>query len=130
MRAFAISAAKAPRLAPAVRDPGRGQAGHQNLRDVRGTEHGFDEGHGGAALDAMRARILGMQRRVVDRLPGGSRFLAGLWSRSPLRIAVKRTGGCRRARALTQFFGSRNYRPICCLKSSISAAHALYRLSA
>src|SRR5258706_15152583 len=54
-------------------------------------EHGFDDGHGGAALDAMRARILGMQRRVVDRLPGGLAFLAGLPSRSPLRIAVTET---------------------------------------
>ena len=60
-------------------------------------EHGFDDGHRGAALDAMRARILGMQRRVVDRLPGGLAFLAGLPSRSPLRIAVERRAQHRRA---------------------------------
>ena len=91
-----ISSAKTPRLGPTVCDAGRGRVGHRSLRDVRGTEHGFDDGHGGAALDAMRARILGMQRRVVDRLPGGLAFLAGLPSRSPLRIAVERRAQHRR----------------------------------
>ena len=109
-----ISSAKTPRLGPTVRDAGRGRVGHRSLRDVRGTEHGFDDGHGGAALDAMRARILGMQRRVVgcqvaSRSSPGCR--RGRRCGSRLRdehsivarhgiLVSKATGSCRRARAL------------------------------
>jgi hypothetical protein len=75
MRAFAISSAKALRLGPTVRDTGRGRAGHRNLRDVRGTEHRFDDGHGGAALDACAPGYSGCSGVLsigcqVARVPG------------------------------------------------------------
>jgi hypothetical protein len=67
-------------LGPAVRDTGRGRVGHRNLRDVRGTEHGFDDCHGGAAFDAMRARYSGCS----DVLSIGSQV-----ARIPRRVVVE-----------------------------------------
>src|SRR5262249_50061870 len=77
---------------PSMRGAGRRRAGHADFRDIRRAELGLDGGGDGAADDAMGARIFGMHRRVVDRLPGCVAFgggivvliaVAGRWGRAP-----------------------------------------------
>ena len=53
-------------------------------RNFRTAQQPLDDGSGGPALDAVRARVLRMHRRVVDWLPG--RFTLG--SRVTIYVAV------------------------------------------
>src|SRR5215510_3826730 len=58
-----------PNIAPAVGDARRGRARHRDFRNVRASQHGFDDRCHGGAADAVGARIFRVHRRVVDRLP-------------------------------------------------------------
>src|SRR3981081_32185 len=58
-----------PNVGPAMGDARRGRAGHADFGNLGGTQRGLDGRCNGTADDAVRARIFGMHRRVVDRLP-------------------------------------------------------------
>src|ERR1700747_2009644 len=57
-------------VGPAVRDTWGRRACHGDLRNLIGSERRLDDTGDGAALDAMRARVFRVHRRVGDRLPG------------------------------------------------------------
>jgi hypothetical protein len=62
---------KGGHVGPAVDYAGRCWTGHGDLGDVCRSKHRVDDTSNGAAQDAMRARVLRVQRRVVERLPSG-----------------------------------------------------------
>src|SRR5450631_2033585 len=61
---------KGRHVGPTVGYAGCRRACQRDLGDVLASQHHLDDGCDAAALDAMRARVFRMHRRVGDRLPG------------------------------------------------------------